>query len=346
MYLPATRYLFCVTEIRSILLLLLATLSATTGCGPKETASNSDAVTVADGLVKIELGKSDDRRLLEFYLGGMAGAESEDPFSAGLVWEEGGIYYISKKKLVSSVPGAAADLDAISQDGEIDWEEFESFVLAHYYDYRQFPQSVVELRDSVGDWEDDGQWFTVPVKGVMSPYHRDVHVKYSSVYAALAGFHESSETLLYPVGTTFIAEHINDNVVVELSVMQKRHDGFWDFFGYGADGKLTAQIHKKPRPLDIPVKCVGCHFGTRLFEPEKSFPAAATNGPDGPRGIYVDELLPGASLVATLDEHRKRSDQVLGLYGTLLLNKLFLMDAAGNLEDEQKQILDRFREIL
>jgi hypothetical protein len=94
----------------------------------------------------------------------------------------------------------------------------------------------------------------------------------------------------------------------------------------------------------VPTKCVGCHFGTRLFEPEKSFPVAARPGPDGPRGITVQNALPTPSMVGQLDEHRKRSDQILGLYGTLLLNRLTIMGASSELSEDQAAVLALFKD--
>jgi hypothetical protein len=303
-----------------------------------------------DGEVRIDLEKNDNRRLLSFYIGGMVSPESQDPFLAGFLREQEGDYFLSTDSISRIAPFTMVDLDAISDDGVINWDEFEGFVQSHYYSFRKLPGTVDQLASEVGNWSNTETWMKVPVKGVMSPYHRDVHVQYSTVLSALSRYPENGNTLIYPIGTTFISEHIDNGSRVEVTAMRKRQDGYWDFFAYDGEGNLSTRIQKEPRPLDVPVKCVGCHFGTRLFEPEKSFPAYARIGPDGPRAIYTVEPRPDSRLVSALDEHRKRSDQILGLYGTLLLNRIRVLDRSGkepdDLNDQENAVLDIFNDIL
>ena len=122
--------------------------------------------------------------------------------------------------------------------------------------------------------------------------------------------------------------------------MRKRDDGFWDFFTYGPDGTLAAETQARPRALKTPTQCVGCHFGGRLFEPEKSFPGTASEGPHGPRALYVPEAWRDAEVVRFFDEHRKRSDTVLGLYNTLFAAKLRADRRAGRLAPEDARLLE------
>jgi hypothetical protein len=312
------------------------------GCGAPDSPKQQD--NVQPGETRLELGKNDNRQLLEFYLGGLTSSESGDPYSEGFLRESSGSHYVSVDELERVLPESAADLQGIAADGVIDWDEFEGFVLKYYYTARKLPPTVDGLRDMVGDWSDDSKWMVVPVQGVMSPYHRDVHVETSSVMSALLDYKVQGDQLIYPIGTTFVSEHIDGDQIVEVSAMRKRGDGYWDFFAYGADGGLTSQLKKEPRNLDVPTKCVGCHFGTRLFEPEKSFPATPRPGPDGPRGITVEDALPDASMVGRLDEHRKRSDQILGLYATLLLNRLTIRREANELSEDQLAILALFND--
>lgn len=122
--------------------------------------------------------------------------------------------------------------------------------------------------------------------------------------------------------------------------MRKRADEQWDFFVYGKDGLPAAQTNTPPRPLKSPVQCVGCHFGDKLFEPAESFPARARPGPHGPRQIYVDEDLRDPVVVRYFDEHRKRSDTILGLYTTLFVSRLRNQQKAGSLTAEDAALLE------
>jgi hypothetical protein len=137
-----------------------------------------------------------------------------------------------------------------------------------------------------------------------------------------------------------VGEHYEGEALVETTVMRKRADGYWDYFAYDASGGLASQTTTPPRALDVPTQCVGCHFGEKLFEPERSFPAEAPPGPHGPRGIYVDDALRDAEVVAFFDEHSKRSDHVLGLYGTLFIAQLRAQEAAGSLPAADAALLD------
>ena len=85
---------------------------------------------------------------------------------------------------------------------------------------------------------------------------------------------------------------------------------------------------------------MGCHFGDKLFEPEKSFPMRAEPGPHGPRQVYVEEDLRDEEIVRRFDEHRRRSDTVLGLYTTLFVSSLRAERRAGTLDESDAVLLD------
>ncbi|HUF09848.1 MAG TPA: hypothetical protein VMO47_11035, partial [Rhodothermales bacterium] len=140
---------------------------------------------------------------------------------------------------------------------------------------------------------------------------------------------------------SFIAAHEVAGETVETTVMTKRPDGFWDFAVYGQDGGIAATTSTPPKELKSPTQCVGCHFGSKQFEPERSFPAHASPGPHGPRQIYVDDELRDLETVKYFDEHRKRSDTVLGLYGTLFVARLRAEGEPGRLSAEDVQLLER-----
>jgi hypothetical protein len=150
----------------------------------------------------------------------------------------------------------------------------------------------------------------------------------------------SSGSLDYPAGTWVVGEHAIDGDVVETTVKHRRSDGYWDFAVYGPDGALAPATQTEPRSLRVPTQCTGCHLGQRLFEPEKSFPAEASDGPFGPRAIYVPDPWRSAEATALFDEHRRRDDGVLGLYATLYAGRLLAAREAGTLDDDGRRLLD------
>lgn len=290
----------------------------------------------ASGL-RLDLDKRHPERLVRFYLGGYAGAEGQDPFEAGLVRAEGGRLYLDPEALAE--PQRAALEAANDGDGVIDWDEFAAFVEATYAQARQIPPTLDALR-AEAPYAADSAWFTVEVDGVMTSARRRVFVPMEALRSALAGYHENGERLVYPTGTVIVGEHHLGGQLAETTAMRRRADGTWDFFVYGSDGALAPATDTPPRALRAPTQCVGCHVGSRAFEPEQSFPSEAPPGPFGPRAVHVGPALRDAEVVAFFDEHRKRSDTVLGLYGTLFVSKLLADRDAGRLAPEDAALLD------
>ena len=253
-----------------------------------------------------------------FYFGSYL--DGADPFETGVLEDDGGSIYVNPKALAGYLPDGTPALDA-DADGRISKEELAAFVEATYTAARRLPATLADFQAQVAG--DSTAWFTIELHGVMTTARRRISVREGALRAALAGYDESGKALLYPTGTTIIGEHVDENdAVLETTVMRKRTDGLWDFFVYDAQGRLAPATTTEPRALRVPTQCVGCHFGNRAFEPEASFPAAAPDGPHGPRALYTPDAWRDADLVAFFDEHRKRSDHVLGLYNTLFVAKL------------------------
>jgi len=265
---------------------------------------------------------ANERRLLSFYVGGMVSEAGQDPFDAGFVEERNGSFFLMVEKILARLPHVGSAMMVAAEDGVIDWSEFEPIIQAHYYDYRPIPRSIEDLRASKGDWRTNDEWFSFEVNGVMSAHVRRIHVRKDDLIYAVSSYKDSDNRLLYKPGTTFISEHIEGDHLLELSALTKRGDGYWDFYAYDESGAQTSTIKREPTDLIVPTRCVGCHFGNRLFEPERSFPADPRPGPDGPRKLYVSVEFKNAQVVRNLDEHRKRSDTILGLYGTLFISRL------------------------
>ena len=276
------------------------------GCGPN--LQNSS-------LIQVDLGKNDQERLLRYYLGSYSDG---DPFEAGILKAGEGGYLLDLQKLVLSLPAAGDKLRDADGNNLIDWEELQPFLESTYYDVRALPASLADLQKETG-YTDSTSWMRVDVDGVMTAATRQIYVAKAAVQAALKSYDDNGRKLIYPSGTTFVAEHWDEDRRIETTAMRKRKDGFWDYFVYDLQGDLAPATSTEPRVLTVPTRCVGCHFGNKKFEPEASFPDPSTPGPHGPRGIHVDRDAADRDVVELFDEHVKRSDTILGPYVTLYL---------------------------
>ena len=108
-----------------------------------------------------------------------------------------------------------------------------------------------------------------------------------------------------------------------------------------ATGTSPCTTPLAPRPLRVPTQCTGCHLGQKLYEPEKSWPGEARDGPFGPRAYHVPEAWRNPEVAALFNEHANRDDGVLGLYGTLYASKLVADRAAGTLAPGDDALLDK-----
>lgn len=93
--------------------------------------------------------------------------------------------------------------------------------------------------------------------------------------------------------------------------------------------------------MSVPTKCLGCHFGDRQFEPEKSFPSVARPGPNGERHVFVPDQFRDKAVRDAFSEHARRSDTILGLYVTLFISDMLNQAEAGLGKESDQQILTR-----
>ena len=293
----------------------------------------------AGGGLRVDLDKANEERLLRYYLGGYAAPAGADPFEAGLVAREGGGFVLRPEAFPEAARAALRDADA---DGTLGWDEFTVFVEATYADARGLPASLDALR-AARPWSlGDSAWFGFDVEGsAMTQARRRTLVPTAALRAALAGFRAAGDRLVYPEGTLLVGEHLVDGAVVETTVKRRRADGFWDFAVYGADGRRAAATATEPKPLRAPVQCVGCHLGERRFEPDASFPAAAPDGPYGPRALVVPDAWRRPDVAARFNEHAARTDGVLGLYATVYVGRRLAERAAGTISARDAALLDR-----
>ncbi len=284
-------------------------------------------VQTADA-VPLRLDRDDPDKLLGSVLGVYAGGG--DPVAAGLLSRDGEGYVLHPQRLPPAARAALADANG---DGAVDWDELAAMLEASYYAAADLPQNANGLPN------EDTPLFTVEVDGVMTAARRRISVSESALRDAMAAF-AAGGTLEYPAGTWIVGQHVVDDVVVETTAKRRRADGFWDFAVYGPDGALVPATQTEPRSLRVPTQCTGCHLGQRRFEPEKSFPGPASDGPFGPRAVHVPDGWRSAQATALFDEHARRDDGVLGLYATLYAGRLLDQRRQGTLAPQDAALLE------
>ena len=271
----------------------------------------------SQGQIEIVLDKPDSERLVRFYFGSYVG-RGEDPLEAGMVRQRGSRFFVDPAALEALHPGLGSELMRRTRRGVLSWDSLGSFLAATYYEARQLPQTVEDFR---ARWSYTG-WPSFEVDGPMTRARRRIFVRDAAIRAALTGYEAAGGRLLYPEGTAIIADHYLDGTLVEHTAMVRRSDGFWDFATYAANGALKASTQALPRALKTPLQCVGCHFGSKLFEPERSFPLPASAPPEGLRAYHVNGDARDPEVVRYFAEHARRSDTILGVYGSIYVARL------------------------
>ncbi len=299
---------------------------------------NATVGTPDERFVELDLDRRATDDLVGYYMGAFLAPEAKDPFDARLVVLDDGKYFVDVEAL-SSVDSVSAErlLAAAVDDRKVDWDAFAGFVSDTYRRARRIPESRSVLAEQEGFVDESAAWMKVDVIGVMTTQRRRVFVRQADVVEALRSYRSREDRVIYPAGTVFIADHLEGGEVTETTVMRKTDRGDWDFFGYDRDGDLVDSTLAMPDARHIPTQCVGCHFGRKLYEPERSFPATVADGPHGPRAIFTDNR--DATVVRYFDEHRNRSDRVLGLYATILVSRLRSEREAGGLDRELADLL-------
>ena len=293
-----------------------------------------DVATAEDVPLRLDRDKPD--RLLGSVLGAYVGPQGGDPFQAGLVSRDGGDLVLHPQELP---PEARAALSDANGDGAIDWDELAVMLEETYTMARDLPATLDDLRRSAPYDQGGDDWFTVDVDGVMTAARRRISVPTDALRQAMAGFQRAG-ALEYPTGTVIVGEHVIDGEAVETTVKTRRADGYWDFAVYDADGRLAPATATEPRSLRVPTQCTGCHLGERLFDPEKSFPGHATDGPFGPRAIHVPDDWRNREATLLFDEHASRDNGVLGLYATLYAGRLLAARERGALDPADEALLE------
>ena len=283
--------------------------------------------------VALDLDKARPGRLAAALLGGLAGG---GPFERGLLSGDDDALRLHPQRLDATARAALRDADG---DGAIGWDEFAAFVEAAYP--ATLPATLDAARREAG-FTGDGAWTAVEIDGsVMTTARRRVLVSHAALERAMDAF-AADGVLAYPAGTWILGEHLGaDGAVLETTAKRRRADGSWDFAVYDSTGALAPATTTEPRPLRAPLQCTGCHLGQKLYEPEKSYPAAATEGPFGPRAYRVEDAARSAQATALFQEHARRQDGVLGLYATVYAGRLMQARAEGTATPDETALLER-----
>ncbi len=311
------------------MLLLLA------GCNPAAEEGGSGS-----NRIPIRLDRSGEEALIRYYFGSYLDPES-NPIEAGLVTKEEGTWYLNRP---ATVPQAMMSMDSLFLSigtGALTWDILSAFVNDTWYDARGLPASTDALVELVGPFRDHPSWFRLDVSGSMSPWERRIHVPLDALMQALESGTEPAG-VLYPVGTWFIADHYDQDRLVETTAMVKRADSLWDYVGYDEQGQLVDRIRKHDGTMQVPTQCLGCHNGNRAFEPERSFPAEASAGPAGERRIYVGADFRDPVVASVLSEHMKRADTILGLYATVFLSGIRSRAIRSEASPEERALLEKY----
>ena len=281
---------------------------------------------------QVEITNADDQDVLEYYLGIMAGG---DPSELGLLTRQSNGYYLNSARLGELRPGFDQVLKPYLHGHQLDWDSLLVFVESVYDEIRLLPDQLTELRDSTLS----NEMLTHDVHGPMTRYLRRIMVPRSALIAAISQYNANGQRLIYPTGTVIAARHVDNGDLVESTVMYKRPEGYWEFGTYDQGGRRAAETRPNPRALETPRQCIGCHLGQRQFEPEKSFPRPAADGPDGVRQWYTDARDP--VIADFFREHARRSDTVLGLYATIYVTNLLRARALESTDAADAQLLEQ-----
>ena len=106
-----------VPRMRMIVLLVFffLILSFFASCGQPEAVTPSQPSTQ----IRVDLEKSDERKLLAFYIGGMLSEDGSDPFESGFVLERNDSFFLDATRFSELLPELASDIKTAGADGRI-----------------------------------------------------------------------------------------------------------------------------------------------------------------------------------------------------------------------------------
>ncbi len=281
--------------------------------------------------VEILLSGENAENILQFYFGSYM---QEDPFNAGVLEKKRDRFFLDLSLLREFDSELSTALEARVSRNTLDPDSLQTVIEATYYEARNLPGNLTEF---------ESRWpihapKTFEVHGAVTHYLRRIALSEKALQDAIFNYDQNNSKLYYEVGTVLKAEHISNDSVKETTAMIKRPDGFWDFATYDSAGTLTLKTRPHPRALATPTQCVGCHFGNKSFEPERSWPLDAPPVPEGIRKWYTGSA--DQEVADYFREHDRRSDFVLGLYATTYISDLRVQRSSSTLDSTSIRLLN------
>ncbi len=285
--------------------------------------------TTNDQVEVLLTGKSAEKNL-QFYFGSYI---QQDPFKSNVLEKKGDRFFLDLSMLREFDSELAVALDARVSRNTLDPDSLQTVIESSYYEARNLSKNLADFESK---WPISSPK-SFEVHGPVTHYLRRITVSEKALQDAILNYHQNDSRLYYETGTVIKAEHISNDQVMETTAMIKRFDGFWDFATYDSAGMLTSKTRPNPRALATPTQCVGCHFGKKSFEPERSWPLDAPPVPEGIRKWYTETS--DKEVADFFREHDLRSDLVMGLYATTYVSDLRMQRRLGTLDSSSVALL-------
>jgi hypothetical protein len=282
--------------------------------------------------VHIPLEGSQGKTIAHFYSGMIRGDKYEE-----LIVEDSTGLGLRLSALRTVSPRLSSTLDKIREGGDrLNRDQWNLFLKVVVEQSTPFPETLAELFPSGLPHTMEDSYFRLKVYGAMTTLQREIYVPKQALEDGLLKYWDRGGMLQYPAGTVIAAYHKNSSgATLELTVKKRRSDGFWDFGVYDSSGRNVRHSSSPPTSYSAPVQCVGCHLGTMLYEPEESFIIGREGKTEG-EYLVLEDRLRNPKLVELLDEHTRRSDHVLGVYGTVYLTEILNLPLSERTETQRK----------
>ena len=282
--------------------------------------------------ISIPLEGSQGRTIARFYSGMIPGDKPKE-----WILEDSTGLGIRLSVLKTLSPQLASTLDEIRDGGDrLERDQWNRFLQAVVEQATSLTGSLAELFPSGLPHASEGSYVRLKAYGAMTTLLREIYVPKQALEDGLLNYWDRGGMLQYPAGTLIAAYHKNSSgAILEVTVKKRRSDGFWDFGVYDSSGRNVRHSSSPPTPFSAPVQCVGCHLGNMLYEPEESFIIGREGKTEGEYLVLGDRLR-NPKIVELLDEHSRRSDHVLGVYGTVYLTEILDSPPSQRTETQKK----------